>query len=235
MPTEVSAEIDALIESTQALLHSIANLTDEQARAASLLPNWSRGHVLSHLARNADAMVNLVTSARTRTYVPMYRGRAERDADIESGAGRPAQDLVADVAATHEHLLTELASLSGQDWAAPIRYGGDDRHGDAALIPGLRRSEVEIHSVDLDLGYPFAQWPADFVAAMLDRVVGDFSARADTPRLTLVGQDGHRWEVRGGGQVVSGPAPALLGWMIGRSDGSGLTTDGELPRLGAWR
>ncbi|MBA2715527.1 MAG: maleylpyruvate isomerase family mycothiol-dependent enzyme, partial [Propionibacteriales bacterium] len=155
--------LEALVTSTEALQHSIAGVTDEQARASSLLPGWTRGHVLTHIARNADAMVNLVRSARTHQHIPMYPSRAERDADIERGAGRSAGQLVGDVQASHERLMAELAGMDSVDWSASIRYGADDREGNAMLIPPLRRSEVEIHHVDLDLGYTLAHWPPDFV------------------------------------------------------------------------
>lgn len=229
------SSMEALSTSTEALQHSIADLTDPQARAGSLLPNWTRGHVLTHLARNADAMVNLARSARTRQHIPMYPSRAERDADIERGAGRPAAELVADVETSHQRLMAELAALDSADWAVPIRYGADDREDVATLIPVYRRSEVEIHHVDLDLGYTLAHWPPDFVEPMLGRVAADFSTRPDAPPLTLVGNDERRWLIRNGGQEVSGTASALLGWLLGRTDGTGLTTEGELPRLGGWR
>lgn len=45
-----------LAEATSRLLGTAAGLTDSQAREPSLLPCWSRGHVLSHLARNADGL-----------------------------------------------------------------------------------------------------------------------------------------------------------------------------------
>lgn len=235
MSDAVTPSLQALATSTEALQHSIADVTDKQVRAASLLPGWTRAHVLTHVARNADAMVNLVRSARTRQHIPMYPSRAERDADIERGAGRSARELVADVNASHERLMAELGAMDTDDWAARIRYGADEREGDATLIPALRRSEVEIHHLDLDLGYTLAHWPPDFVEPMLERVAADFSARDDTPALTLVGNDERRWLIRGGGQEVSGPSPALLGWLIGRTDSTGLTTEGDLPRLGAWR
>lgn len=235
MCTDRAEHLSALDESTGALLHEIADLSDDEVRASALLPGWTRGHVLTHVARNADAMGNLVMSARTRTHIPMYPSRQDRDAAIEAGAGRPAQELRADVTTSSQRLSASLRELTDDDWQAPIRYGAGDRSGEAGLIPGLRRSEVEIHHVDLDLGYTVAHWSLNFVVPMLERVAADFSARSDTPPLTLIDNDEHRWQVRGGGQVVSGPAPALLGWLIGRTDGTGVTTEGELPTLGVWR
>jgi maleylpyruvate isomerase len=68
---EVSPYLGRIQEATGRLLATAAALTDAQAREPSLLPGWTRGHVLTHIARNADGMVNLP------------RGVPER------GAGRP--------------------------------------------------------------------------------------------------------------------------------------------------
>ena len=43
------------------------SLTDRQAREPSRLPGWSRGHVLTHLARSADAYRWMLALARTGT------------------------------------------------------------------------------------------------------------------------------------------------------------------------
>src|SRR5919197_4025618 len=84
-------------EGQQRIDDSVAGLTDGDARAASRLAGWSRGHVLTHLARNADALVNLLTWARTGVERPMYVSSDQRDADIEAGAGRTADELRADL------------------------------------------------------------------------------------------------------------------------------------------
>ncbi len=43
--------------------------------------------MLTHVARNADAMINLLTWARTGVPTPAYASDQQRDADIEAGAG----------------------------------------------------------------------------------------------------------------------------------------------------
>ena len=66
------------------------------ARAPSLLPGWSRGHVITHLARNADGLGRLLDWGATGVPQAQYPSQDARDADIESGAGRPAAALLAD-------------------------------------------------------------------------------------------------------------------------------------------
>src|SRR6266704_5264440 len=84
---EASHALDRRAAATERLLGSAAALSDTQAREPSLLPGWTRGHVLTHIARNADGMVNLLHWARTGTQTPMYASPESRAADIEAGAG----------------------------------------------------------------------------------------------------------------------------------------------------
>jgi maleylpyruvate isomerase len=70
---------------------------DETARRASLLPGWSVGHVLTHLARNAEAMCRRIDAAKVGALVDQYEGGpVGRESEVDAGAGRPAEDLVDD-------------------------------------------------------------------------------------------------------------------------------------------
>lgn len=230
------ADIDALAASTQSLQRTIAEIDDEQVREPSLLPGWTRGHVLTHVARNADALVNLFTWARTGIETPMYPSREERNADIEAGAGRSAAALVADVEAADRRLAAAIAELGDDQWDHTIRWGGANREAPVSLVPALRRVEVEIHHVDLDLDYTLAHLPSDFVLRMLKSVTQELSARDDLGGFVLVGNDNEgRWTVGSGGPEITGTPPSLLGWMLGRTDGIGVFSADPLPDLGPWR
>jgi maleylpyruvate isomerase len=237
MAADLSTRIDGVRTSTQALEHTISGLTDSSVREPSLLPGWSRGHVLTHLARNADALVNLTTWARTKQPHPMYPSRQERDAVIEAQAGRSADELRDDLHESSERLLTALTELDADSWETEIVWGARDRRGPAAGIPLMRRTEVEIHHLDLDLDYTLAHWPEDFVEALLDDIAAESATGGNYAGCVLVANDDEgRWVIAGGGPEVSGPPPALLGWMVGRSSGIGLHCEsGTLPRQEPWR
>ncbi len=236
LPSSVDGSVAALVSSTHSLFASLEELTDTQAREASLLPGWTRGHVLTHLARNADAMVNLLTWARTGEETPMYPSRDQRNADIEAGSGRPAPELVEDVHASHERMLAEIEAMPVEAWEQPIRHGARNAAARGQDVPHIRRVEVEIHHVDLNLDYTLAHLPEDFVERMLTDVTADFSVDGDKPGMVLVGNDDEgRWTIAPGGPEVSGPPPSLLGWLLGRTDGVGLHSDRPLPPLGTWR
>jgi uncharacterized protein (TIGR03083 family) len=89
-----------LAESTDGLVTAADGLSDADVRAPSLLPGWARGHVLSHLARNAEGGTRLLDGARAGVPGYEYLSVATRAAEIEQGAGRPAADLAADVRQT---------------------------------------------------------------------------------------------------------------------------------------
>ena len=60
-----AATLRQINAATGQLLQTVAQFTDADVRAPSLLPTWSRGHVLTHLARNADGGRRLLLWART--------------------------------------------------------------------------------------------------------------------------------------------------------------------------
>src|ERR1022692_3646591 len=103
------------------LVASASALTDEQAREASLLPGWSRGHVLTHIARNADGLRNLLIWAQTGVETPQYPSRESREAEIDAGAGRPAASLAADIAASAEAFASQASGMPDDAWIAEVR------------------------------------------------------------------------------------------------------------------
>uniref|UniRef100_UPI00262ED002 maleylpyruvate isomerase N-terminal domain-containing protein n=1 Tax=Trebonia sp. TaxID=2767075 RepID=UPI00262ED002 len=76
---------------------SASRMTDDDCSAPSLLPGWSRGHVLAHWARNADGQTRMLLAAQRGEVTAQYPGGdAQREADIEAGASRPARLILQD-------------------------------------------------------------------------------------------------------------------------------------------
>src|SRR4051812_1830604 len=86
-----------LCAQTDHLLSTVSALDDESVRGPSLLPGWTRGHVLAHLARNADGLANVARTAITGEVTPMYASQAQRDADIDADAGHSASEHESDL------------------------------------------------------------------------------------------------------------------------------------------
>jgi maleylpyruvate isomerase len=216
----------------------LATVNADAARAPSRLPGWTRGHVLAHLARNADALVNMLAWAETGVERPAYASEAARDVDIEAGASRPLPALLEDVSASGARFLAAAAPLPAAAWETPIR-GRKGPGMPAARIPWVRLNELLIHLVDLDRGVDFDE-VVDLAGEQLPTAIEFAASRyagRDVPavRLDVSLPSGERLRCafgEGEPAVVSGPAAAALSWITGRGDGAGLA--GDLPALPAW-
>jgi maleylpyruvate isomerase len=223
-----AADVLALIPPhTERLLETARALDDPGA--PSLCEGWSRGHVLTHVARNADGLVSLVGAVVDGTGGTMYASRAARDADIDAGAGRPVPELVADVEQTAVPLADALPRLAPEHADRPLERTPGDVRGTAADIPLMRLRELVFHHVDLDAGFGFDDLEPDLLRLFLDEEVQRVRAADDAPDVTLRTPDGDEWTIGLGTASVTGSRAALLGWLA-RGLTTGLTAD-HLPRL----
>jgi len=160
---QLSDEID---QATQRLIDVARVITEPDLRAPSLLPGWTRAHVLAHLARGADAMRNLLTEARTGHSRPGYASAEARDADIEAGARRTSGDLTADLADSAMAFRTVVRQLPDEAWRIPVRVLESGPFPARELLT-RRLVEVELHHCDLGAGYSPDDWPTAFAGMEL--------------------------------------------------------------------
>ena len=187
--------VEGCLAAQAALATDLEGLDDAAARSPSLLPGWTVGHVLTHLARNADSVVWRLEGAALGELRDQYPGGVEqRRADIEAGAGRTADELVADVRASSAAVARVMAELPEAAWDAPSRTskGVVEPSRDAVFS---RWREVVVHHGDLGFG----------AVALPPALVREWLAR-ELPRL------GERTD-----------AAALLAWVIGRGEAPELT------------
>ncbi|HEY2813465.1 MAG TPA: maleylpyruvate isomerase family mycothiol-dependent enzyme [Acidimicrobiales bacterium] len=193
---------------------AIAGLDDDTTARASQLPGWTVGHVLSHVARNADSHTRRSEAAtrgeRVEQYVGGYEGRA---AEIDAGAARPANEIVDDVRSSAERLMHAWASLPDDAWSfVSPDVGGQERP--LRVLPSRRWQELEVHAVDLGIGITHRDWSEEFVEASLPRLRPTLDARLP--------------------KAATAPAPGVLderdelAWLYGR-----LQRD-DLPTLAPW-
>ena len=157
---ELSDRID---DATQRLLSTARVTAEADLRAPSLLPGWTRAHVLAHLARGADAMRNLLIGARSGVDRPAYPSAEARQAGIEESAGQKPADLAADVAAAAMAFRTLTRQLPDEAWRYQVQILGSVPFPVGQLLT-RRLVEVELHHCDLGLGYTPSDWPASFTA-----------------------------------------------------------------------
>ncbi|MER7897510.1 maleylpyruvate isomerase family mycothiol-dependent enzyme [Streptomyces sp. NPDC096046] len=220
-------DLASVRDATERLLTAVGTLDDAAVTHPSRLPGWSRGHVLAHLARNADALVNVLEGR------PMYVSGAARDADIERDAPRGLDVQLADLRESSARF--QEAGGAPADWARTVelRNGVTDS---ASRVPFRRWVEVELHHVDLDIGYELEDLPADFTEREIGFLADRFAGHPDVPptRLTdgtCAWSTGRQAEGRPEVTVTGSPAD-LLGWLAGRRTGTALKVDGgPLPAL----
>ncbi|HET9092643.1 MAG TPA: maleylpyruvate isomerase N-terminal domain-containing protein [Acidimicrobiales bacterium] len=164
------------------LVGRLGVVDDVVVHRPSRLPGWSIGHVLSHLARNADSFVRMLEAAGDGRTVAQYPGgTSQRDGEIETGAARSAAAIVNDVRTSAARLDDAFAAATPAAWAGCGRTR-DGEPAPCALFPLRRLREVELHHVDLGLGYEPGCWPADFVELALPGVLAGLPGRIGDPR-----------------------------------------------------
>ncbi|WP_166876157.1 maleylpyruvate isomerase family mycothiol-dependent enzyme [Salinibacterium sp. ZJ450] len=197
-------------------------LSDAEFAEPSLLPGWSRAHVIAHVGYNARAITRLVEWAYTGVETPMYTSTAQRGEEIEFGATLPPIALRNLSAHAAVHLNVEWRDLPEDKWSATVRTA-QGRLVPASETVWMRTREVWMHAIDLDNGGKFEQLPAEFVDRLLRDIVGTWSKRAETddsiPPVHLVTHLGDVIAVAGAAGdpvAVHGTAVDLLRWATGR-------------------
>ena len=197
-----------------ALLGTVADITDQQLRAASLLPDWSVAHVLAHLARNADSHTRLLLGAVRGEVLDQYIGGVEgRAADITASAEQPGADLLADLRRSIEDLHQAWLTAATTEWAGQARLTTGQIVQNAEL-PLRRWREAVVHHHDLGLGYSWENWPADYVRVDLRVFTMQWASRKP------MGFD----DMPPAAMAV--PEPQRLAWLLGRSEIVGLDPAG---------
>lgn len=214
---------------TERLQATITGLDDISVAQESRCVGWSRGHVLTHLARNADALGRLVANATTGSNTPMYPSAEIRDAEINAGSTRSLRELADDIHGSAGRLAEGFALLTGPvaDTSVEMRGG---TFVAAGFLPFLRLREVVLHHVDLGAGYGFTDIPDDVAAELLRDAVKRLSRVEQAPGVTLRSDDGDEYSIGDGHQVLEGSRAALLGWLA-REEDLGVRSAAPLPAL----
>jgi maleylpyruvate isomerase len=230
---------DLLPAADQALVRTVDGLADDAWTEPSLLPGWTRAHVVAHLALNAEGLAGVLHGAHLGQPQPMYASPEARDADIDELAGAAPAEIRDRFLAGTAEFARALAAMHEGDWGGRFERtpGGPDFA--LANVALMRVREVEVHHADLDAGYTAADWPEGFRTLLLDSMTKRPYPAPFVVRPTDL--DG-TWEYgEGGGQavgtvpVVTGPSAAAGWWLTGRGSGEGLTSDTtELPEVETW-
>jgi len=222
MEFEPEVLLNKIEAATEQLLATAASFNDADVREPSLPPGWSRGHVLTNVARNADGGTRMLTWARTGVQTSEYPSMATRAEQIEAGHHRSANALLADVHDSAVRYAVAYRSMPAEAWNRPLRWtSGKVRP--AYRAADSRLTEVLVHHVDLRTSFRPENWPDDFVSTTMTTVISAFTTRKDIPALRLVATDvgtEHQLGTQDDALVVRGQQASLLAWLLGRSDGT---------------
>lgn len=227
--------VERVAQATDKLLATASSLDDVGAAGPSLLPDWDRSMVLTHLAANADGTRRALEAAAKGEVGEVYPGgRPARDAEIEAGSARPARELEERLRRACEQLAAALENASDEVWEAKAVHPS----GEVRIGPGLvvgRAREVEVHHVDLDYGYEPRDWPFGWVLEEMDRAMIDLPSRLP-PNVAVVltaSDAGQHWVAGSGdGVEIMGTTNDLFAWLTGRAPRVG---EQECPPLKPWR
>jgi maleylpyruvate isomerase len=188
MPAATATAVDACRDASARLLATLGGLDDATARRPSRLPGWTVGHVVTHLARNADSHVRMLEGAMAGTVTDQYEGGLDgRAAEIAAGAGRPAAELVTDLTRAIDDLDATWGRVPVEVWATGRGRMGNGELCPCAEMPARRWREVEIHLVDLGLGAEPAEWPDAYVELELPKALAQLPDRlSPADRATLL-------------------------------------------------
>ena len=225
--------LELLDSGTRRLVRSVDAMTDDQWRQPSLLPGWSRAHVVAHLTLNAEGLSGALEGIHEGRQVPMYASSEARDddiADLATGSPSALRDRFLASTTVIGEWVEELADNLAD---ATIDRTPGGRRFPAGDVGVMRTREVEVHHADLALHYTAADWAPEFVVLLLDSRSGP---QHDGEPFVVHATDLDRsWEFGTGGPTISGVGSALAWWTTGRGDGDGLTSDdGRVPRMEPW-
>ena len=225
----------------RALRAAVDSIPDDGLAAPSLLPGWPRTTLLAHLTRNADALVNLLTWARTGVETPMYASPGARDAGIAQTAALAPDELRAQFRLSQARLAAGIGAMPGPAWSAEVRTA-QGRLVPAREVPWMRVREVWVHAVDLAGPVGFADIPDAVGCALAGDITGLWQRRDGFSGFTFVAPDAgrHGGEQHGGGRhwgdgprTVTAPLADLLAWMTGRG-GAPAPRGDALPDAPRW-
>jgi maleylpyruvate isomerase len=204
------AFVDVAIESQRRLvarLDALLAAGELHVDAPSLLPDWTIGHVITHVTNSGDGHLRMLDAAARGEVGAQYPGGYDqRRSEIEAGAVLAAEQQV-------DALRRSCASLEARWATMPTWDGvGASMGGDVPVadLPYLRVREVAIHHIDLGIGDTFADLPDVYLREELRRMEMLWAARQPMGLTSLPVE------------ALAVSPPERLAWLMGRTTIDGL-------------
>ncbi|MGW9111711.1 maleylpyruvate isomerase family mycothiol-dependent enzyme [Microbacterium sp. NPDC055683] len=218
----------------------LSELRDDDFDAPSLLPGWTRRHLVAHVGFNARAVARLVDWAATGVENPMYTSDRQRAEEIAFGATLPVEALRNLAAHAAVHLNVEWRDLPVDRWTTQVRTA-QGRIVPVSETVWMRTREVWIHAVDLANGARVADFPAELHDRLLADLIAVWRRKRGPEDRDIVLKPTDRAAVYRVLEAfddpiqVSGTASEIVGWGIGREPRGARAADGSaLPAAPTW-
>ena len=221
---DLKAQLLVVRRGTAFWARKVHELTDDELGAPSLLPGWTRRHLIAHVGYNARAITRLVHWANTGVETPMYPSPEARNEEIAYGATLPAHDL--------RHLDDQASATLDVEWrdTPDEAWHHEVRTAQGRTVPltetvWMRTREVWLHAVDLDNGARFSDLPREVLTRLLGDITGNWAAQDTDPGLRIQVTDAPELDELGVGAnredavLVRGTLPAVAQWASGRGGG----------------
>jgi maleylpyruvate isomerase len=213
----------------------LAELTDNEFDGGTLLPGWSRRHLVAHVGYNAAALCRLMDWAATGVETPMYESAEHRNREITEGATLDPAALRNLFDHTVARLDEKWLHVPDSAWSAQVRTA-QGRQVPAAETAWMRTREVWIHAVDLANGGRFDDFPAVVLDSLLADIVGMWRQKNLGAGLVLAVDDGAPIAVQEDSPAtttVAGTLAAVARWAAGRG-AVGVDVEGDLREPPPW-
>jgi len=225
-----------LVEAGQRLVRSVDRLSGDDWEEPSLLPGWSRAHVAAHLALNGEALAGVLRGEVDRESVPMYESQERRDGDIDELAAADRVEIRERLLASTVTVPEAVQALPPDLWSGRFERTRGGSTLPLRAVPLMRVREIEIHHVDLDVGYSVDAWPRHFAEELVDGMVKRVEPEEGFVVRPL--DSDRTWDVGSPADdavVVTGPVAHVAWWLTGRTPtGQVSCSRGELPQVGGW-
>jgi maleylpyruvate isomerase len=228
--TKPERRLEEVYAATGRYLRDLDRLTATDLARPTVLPDWTRAHVVAHIARHAVGTARALSGLAHGHPVPVYDSDAQRDADVATTALVPVDRLREISFDACGRFKAACAAIHESDatWDSLIERTPRGRVVTAEELVDTRWREVEIHHADLGTGFGPRDWSPAFTAYIFAAVVRDRAGED----LVLRTPEGDVALGDGSGPVVAGDRAGLAYWLLGRDTGHGLA--GDLPTLGPW-
>lgn len=213
-------------------------LSDADLDGASLLPGWTRRHVVAHVGYNARAIARLVEWAATGVETPMYASTTVRNQEIDFGATLSPIALRNLFDHSAVHLSVEWRDLPDAAWKKHVRTI-QGRQVPASETIWMRSREVWVHAVDLNNGATFDQIPSNILERLLTDITTAWKNRGDDRDLLLKIIDARTVSEIGDvessdPEVITGTLSALTAFACGRSNKQVTSNRKDVPIAPRW-